>query len=99
MATIERDVESALTRAVRRAGGMCVKFLPDFVKGFPDRLVLLPGGRVVFVETKRPDGGRVDEIQKLRQAQLRKLGFDARIIHTREEVASFAREIDSDDII
>ena len=61
MPTLEREVEAYLRTRVEQAGGICVKFLPDLVTGMPDRVVLLPGGVVVWVETKKPKGGVVSE--------------------------------------
>lgn len=52
----ESVVEGELVKAVRRAGGLCIK-LPAFLyRGIPDRLVLLPGGLVIFVEMKDHKG-------------------------------------------
>lgn len=62
MTTAERALERELKRAVEQAGGRCVKITP-IDKGIPDRLVLMPSGRVVFVELKT-DFGRVAEHQE-----------------------------------
>ena len=48
----EKRVEEALSRAVKRLGGMEVKFVSPGLDGVPDRIVLLPGGKVAFVEMK-----------------------------------------------
>lgn len=88
----ETEVEGRLRRRCEESGGMCVKFIPDYLKGFPDRIVLLPNARVVFVETKKPVGGKVSTAQKFRLGKLRRLGFDARVIWTCEQVDAFARE-------
>jgi hypothetical protein len=50
----ERDVEQALVRAAKSAGGLAVKFIAPGMSGVPDRIVLLPHARVVFVELKAP---------------------------------------------
>lgn len=71
---LERDVEARLGKAVREAGGQCVKFVPDAMAGMPDRIVMMPGGVLVWVELKRPDGGVLSTRQKYRHAQLRRLG-------------------------
>lgn len=51
----ERRVEAELTRRVKLLGGWAIKILPS-VAGLPDRLVILPGGRMFFVELKAPTG-------------------------------------------
>lgn len=71
---LERDVESRLGKCVRDADGLCVKFVPDAMAGMPDRIVILPGGVLVWVELKRPSGGVLSARQKYRHAQLRRLG-------------------------
>ena len=48
MTPLEKDIEKHLTRAVGRAGGLCLKWVCPGFSGVPDRLVLIPGGRVVF---------------------------------------------------
>lgn len=87
---LERGVEKTLTRAAksRRVWALKSEIL---ARGFPDRILLAPGGRVSFVELKRPG-------QKLRPAQavvakwLRKLGFLVVKLETPEEVKAFFRE-------
>lgn len=71
---LEREVEARLEKRVKALGGLCLKFLPDYARGMPDRLVLLPGGVLFWAETKRPRGGRLDSAQLVRHAQLRRLG-------------------------
>ena len=66
----ESDVERRLTACVERAGGVCLKHGQD---GWPDRIVVLPGGALVWVELKR-QGGRVAPLQELRMRRLRSLG-------------------------
>lgn len=55
----EAVVEAELIARVKRAGGLCEKVQVIGKRGFFDRLVILPGGRVYFVEVKRPAGGRL----------------------------------------
>lgn len=71
---LEKEVEGYLRRRVEQLGGRCVKFLPDYNRGWPDRLVLLPGGRMAWVELKRPRGGRVSAAQRVAHEELRRLG-------------------------
>jgi hypothetical protein len=83
---LENEVESYLTKRVGQLGGRCVKFVPDFARGFPDRLVLLPHGVTVWVETKRPVGGVIDPAQLVQHENLRRLGQLVYLAHTKEEV-------------
>lgn len=66
-------VEKYLVDAVVARGGECYKLTPP-PKGIQDRLVLLPGGFIAFVECKRPVGGVTSEIQKFRATRTRILG-------------------------
>ena len=71
---LEKDVEKRLIKPVRQLGGLCLKFITPGFTGVPDRIILLPGGRVLFVETKAP--GKVERPrQKYVQGLLRRLGF------------------------
>ena len=70
----EKQVEAKLVRAVREAGGMCPKLVSPGLAGMPDRLLLLPGCRIGFVEVKAP-GERPRTLQLYRHQQLRALGF------------------------
>lgn len=82
---LERDVEGYLVREVMRRGGICLKFIPDDVPGMPDRMVLLPGGRLVWVETKRSDG-KVRKLQEYQHMRLKKLGQEVWVVYTKEAV-------------
>lgn len=73
----ERTVERTLCDAARAAGGIAIKL--GGYAGIPDRLCLLPGGRTLFVELKRP-GEAPRRNQVLWVARLRCLGFEAVII-------------------
>lgn len=76
---LERFIEQKLRRAVIAVGGLCPKFISPGMDGMPDRLILLPGGRVAFVELKAPN--KVPRpLQAQRHAQLRDLGFSVFVI-------------------
>lgn len=91
--TQEREIETYLRRQVEQAGGRCVKFLPDYARGFPDRIVMLPDGVLVWVETKRPRGGRLSVIQRVCHAELRRLGQRVEVLWTKKGVDDFLREL------
>lgn len=50
----EKEVEQKFVKAVKLAGGFCIKFTSPGFNGVPDRLVLLPKGRMAFIELKAP---------------------------------------------
>jgi len=61
-----------------------VKFLPDYKRGWPDRILLLPGGVSVWVETKRPVGGKLSSAQMVAHETLRRLGQRVEVVWTKE---------------
>lgn len=75
MPVLEKEVEQKLKRMIERHGGLCLKWVCPGWLGVPDRICLLPGGLVVFVETKRPVGGKRGEMQKWWARKLSELGF------------------------
>ena len=92
----ERDVEAYLTGQLKSKLDLtCVKFIPDNKNGMPDRMVLLPGGRVLWVELKTI-GGKLSPIQKLRHEELKRAGHDVVCVWSKtqadELVARLAQE-------
>ena len=76
MTVLEKDIESKLREMVEAHGGKCLKWVCPGWAGVPDRIVLLPGGRIIFVELKRPKGGRVMRRQEWWRDELRSMGFE-----------------------
>lgn len=71
---LEKEIEKALIRPIKNLGGLCLKFETPGFTGVPDRIILLPGPHIVFVETKQP-GKKERSRQVLVQGMLRKMGF------------------------
>jgi hypothetical protein len=69
----ERDIEIYLVFKAQAAGGSAYKFVSPGAVGVPDRIVLLPGGKIAFVELKAP-GRTSTPIQGFQQRQLQELG-------------------------
>ena len=84
----EREIEANFVRKIKAAGGWAVKFVSPGCAGMPDRLVLLPDGRLFFAELKAP-GERPRPLQMRRHEQLRRLGFRVYVIDNLEK----AREV------
>ena len=71
----EKDIEKKLVEAIKEKGGLCLKWVCPGWSGVPDRICLLPGGRIVFVELKAV-GGVISKRQEWWQQKLTELGFE-----------------------
>jgi hypothetical protein len=87
----ESRVEKTLRLSVRDRGGWAIKLLPS-VSGLPDRIVLLPGGRIYFVELKSPTG-TVAPHQTVVHRRLRTLGFVVEVLANPEAVRSWVASL------
>lgn len=92
--TIEKRLEARLKNEIKKMGGKCIKMTPQGENGFPDRLILMPGGKTYLAELKSGAKGVVSPIQQHQIRQLKYLGYDARIISTREALDSFLEAIE-----
>lgn len=88
----EKDIENKLVKAVKGVGGICIKLISPSMDGLPDRLVLLPGGRMAFVELKAP-GGKLRPLQVRRKSKLESLGFLVYCIDGPEQIGGILDEI------
>lgn len=89
---IENDIEVALRDKIRALGGKAFKWVSPGTRGVPDRIVVLPGSRIVFVELKAP-GKSSTPWQLKQQRDIRRLGFEVRVIDTLEKVEAFVEEM------
>lgn len=80
---LERRVEQRLVERAREAGGLAIKWVAPGLSGVPDRIVILPGGRVIFVELKAP-GERPTALQSRIHQMLTRLGADVRVVDSLE---------------
>lgn len=78
--TLEKEIEAALRKMVENHGGLCLKWVCPGWSGVPDRIVLLPGGRIHFIELKRPEGSKISKLQKWWHHKLQRLGFSCWVI-------------------
>lgn len=93
MTPLEKDIEKALGRMVGRHGGLCLKWVCPGWSGVPDRILLLPGGLVIFVELKRPKGGQVASLQEWWAKKINALGFVHLWVKSHEDVKTVERFI------
>lgn len=89
---LEKEIEAKLVAGVKKAGGRAYKFVSPGNVGVPDRLVLLPNGRAIFVELKT-DTGRTSAAQRLQIAKLMELGADVRVLYGMDDVRDFLEEV------
>ena len=75
MVKLEKELERTLIRSVESRGGKCLKWVSPGTTGLPDRIILLPKGRIIFVEMKRPKGSQVGALQCYWRQKIRELGF------------------------
>lgn len=87
----EKDVEQILRKGVKGLGGLCYKFVSPGNTGVPDRIVVLPGGKVHFVELKT-ETGRLSKIQQVQQNRLSGCGVRVRVLRGPEEVLQFIQQ-------
>ena len=71
---LEKYIEQRLVTEVKKIGGLALKFSSPGFDGVPDRLLLLPKGKMAFVELKAP-GKTLRPLQEKRKRQLESLGF------------------------
>ena len=88
----ERDIEKWLRRQVENLGGLAFKFTSPGNDGVPDRLAVLPGGTIYFIELKT-DRGRLSPLQVWQQDRLRQLGVYVAVSRGMDEAAAFIEEV------
>lgn len=91
---LERDIEKALVSAAKKAGGIAPKLTSPGTAGMPDRIVILPKGKVCFVELKAP-GQQPRPLQIRQMARLTNLGCMVRTIDHPNQIQALIHEIRS----
>lgn len=87
----EKEIEKKFVKAVKDRGGICPKLVSPGMDGMPDRMALLPGERIIFVEVKAP-GKKPRPLQVLRHRQLTELGFEVYVLDGVEQIPSILGE-------
>lgn len=88
----EKLIEKKLKQGVERIGGKALKFTSPFYTGMPDRLVLLPGGKVKWAEIKTT-GKDLSPVQDVRKAELEALGFEVAVIDDQQTLTHFLNNL------
>lgn len=88
----EKQIEQKLVRAVKNMGGIALKLVSPSFDGMPDRIVLLPGGHIGFVEVKAP-GEKPRPLQLARHGLLRRLGFKVYVLDDERHIELIITEI------
>lgn len=90
----ESEIEEYLVKSVKNKNGLCVKWTSPGNAGVPDRIVIVPGGDVYFVELKA-EGKRenLSPSQRIFLNKLKNLNCDARVIASFKEVDKFIDEV------
>ena len=88
----EKYIEQKLVAAVKSMGGMAPKFVSPGIDGMPDRIVLLPMGRIAFVACKAT-GKKMRPLQNKRMKQLEALGFLVYCLDDIEQIGGILSEI------
>lgn len=88
----EKLIEKKLREKVKKLGGLAIKFFVLSFTGFPDRIVLMPGAKIWFVELKST-GKKLKPRQEIVIAWLKKLGFSVWVIDTEELLQNFLKQL------
>lgn len=86
----EKDIENYLREQVKKIKGIAYKFESPGNAGVPDRLVLLPGGKIFFVELKAP-GKKPTKLQVSQMRKIMNLGFTVLVIDSKQGVDEFIK--------
>lgn len=88
----EKSIERRLVLEAKKRSGLAFKFVSPGTDGVPDRIVLLPHGKLAFVEMKAP-GKTLRPLQVRRKEQLEALGFSVYCVDGVEQIGGILDEI------
>lgn len=85
---MEKHIEAHLVKKVKEIGGVAYKFVSPANRGVADRVVVLPGGGVIFVEVKSATG-KLSPLQEQFAKDMQRLGQNYIVLNSREAVNAF----------
>lgn len=88
----ENQLEEKLRKKIKELGGIALKFVSPGRAGVPDRIILMPQGKIYFVEMKSPRG-EVNPIQKYVFEKFEELGFKVHILNSDDAIKNFLEKI------
>ncbi len=88
----EKYIERKLVDKVKALGGRAYKFVSPGNSGVPDRIIVLPGGKIGFAEMKRP-GGKPSKLQRNQIQFLRNLDCKVGVVSTTQQIDGFLEKI------
>lgn len=86
---LEKEIEKKLREKTKKLGGRAYKFISPGNNGVPDRLIVLPDGKVGFAELKKPKTGKASKLQERQLEFLKKLGCYVMVIDKVEDIPIF----------
>lgn len=93
----ESDIEKALRDTVREAGGRAFKWVSPGNRGVPDRVVVMPGGKVAFIELKAP-GKKPTKLQLLQHKRLTSMGCRVYVVDGISQIRDVLKDINTGEI-
>lgn len=93
---LEKEIEKKLISQAKQRFGKAYKFVSPGNSGVPDRIIVLPGGKIGFCELKRP-GGKTSKIQDAQIKKLESMGCFVRVVDSYEGVSDFLDDLERQD--
>lgn len=81
----EKAIERYLVEQAKQNGLPCLKYSNPNMVGYPDRLLVLRGGSVIWVELKSK-GRKPTKIQQMRMNELTDLGHLVKVIDNKADI-------------
>lgn len=88
----EKDIENYLRLQVKKLGGLAYKFVSPGNVGVPDRIIIMPNGRIYFVELKT-EKGKLTELQNRQIQKIRNMQQEVRIVYGKAGADDFIKEL------
>lgn len=88
----EKAIERYLVEQAKQNGLLCLKYSNPNMVGYPDRLLVLPGGGVIWVELKSK-GRKPTKIQQMRMAELTGMDHLVRVIDNKPDIDELIKTI------